>query len=165
MDVVLERFGFDGVENTLQAMGASVRPPRVFELWADITDDLIGAERRLFASERGWKDIKTSTIQRKSRDKDPKVRANNYKTNVGTGALRDHMTSKGPGAQPLRENASGLDFGLNDQSDVFYGKFQVRAGRDPRISKGAANRIAKGRIQDHIGHVIGGDFGTGSGQR
>ena len=74
MDVVLERFNFEHVENVLEQLGEKVQPPLVFDLWGDILDDTLVAERRLFATERGWKDIKTSTIQRKSRDKDPRVR-------------------------------------------------------------------------------------------
>src|SRR5689334_13197471 len=113
MDVVLERFNFEHVENVLEQLGEKVQPPLVFDLWGDILDDTLVAERRLFATERGWKDIKTSTIQRKSRDKDPRVRANSYKTNRATGALERHMTTKGAGAQPLAMDADELRVGLD----------------------------------------------------
>lgn len=150
MDVTLERFNFENVENLLEALGQRAVPPQVFDLWDDMLGDVLVAERKLFTSERGWKDIKTSTVQRKSRDKDPRVRANSYKTNVATGALRAHMTSRGPRAQPLKLDADELRVGISDSSDVFYGRFQAAQGRDPLVSKAVIRRIASQRIRDHL---------------
>lgn len=151
MDVVLERFNFENVDDLLERLGARARPPLVLQMWGQILDDTLVAERRLFATERGWKDIKTSTIQRKSRDKDPKIRANNYKTNIGTGALRDFMTSRSPGAQPLKLDADELRIGIpGGQSDVYYGRFQAKQGRDPRVSRAVTKRIASKRILEHL---------------
>lgn len=151
MDVVLERFNFEHVEDILDRLGARARPPLVFQLWGRMLDDLLVSERRLFASERGWKDIKTSTVQRKSRDKDPRIRANNYRTNVATGALRDFMTTRGPGAQPLQLDADELRIGIpGGRSDVFYGAIQAKEGRDPRVSRAVTRRVASKRILEHL---------------
>jgi hypothetical protein len=150
MDVVLERFNFENIENLLEDLGHRAVAPAVFGLWDSMLGDVLVAERRLFATERGWKDIKTSTVQRKSRDKDPRVRANSYRTNVGTGALRAHMTSKGPSAQPLKLDADELRIGIADRSDVFYGRFQAAQGRDPLVSKAVIRRIASQRIREHL---------------
>jgi hypothetical protein len=150
MDVVLERFNFESVEDLLEELGERAQAPAVLGLWQGMLGDVLVAERRLFSSERGWKDIKTSTVQRKSRDKDPRVRANNYRTNVATGALRAHMTSRGPSAQPLKLDADELRVGIASNSDVFYGRFQARQGRDPLVSKAVIRRIAGKRIREHL---------------
>jgi hypothetical protein len=150
-DVVLERFNFENVESLLEALGARARPPLVFDLWGDVLDDVLVSERRLFQTGRGWKDIKTSTVQRKNRDNDPRVRANSYRTNIATGALRDFMTTRGPSAQPLTLDADELRIGIpGGQSDAFYGRFQASEGRDPRVSRAVIRRIASKRILEHL---------------
>jgi hypothetical protein len=150
-DVVLERFNFENAENLLEALGARARPPLVFDLWGDVLDDVLVSERRLFQTGRGWKDIKTSTVQRKNRDKDPRVRMNSYRTNIATGALRDFMTTRGPSAQPLALDADELRIGIpGGRSDVFYGRFQASQGRDPRVSRNVIRRIASKRILEHL---------------
>jgi hypothetical protein len=165
MDVVLERFNFENVEDLVEQLGARARPPLVLEIWEGMLEDLLGAERRLFDTARGWKDIKTSTVQRKNRDKDPRVRSNSYRTNIATGELRDFMTSRGPRAQPLELDADELRIGIPaGQSGAYYGRFQAREGRDPLVSRAIVRRIASSRVRDHLlGHTISGDFGTGSG--
>jgi hypothetical protein len=155
MDVTLERFNFENVESLIEALGQRAQSPAVLGMWSDMLGDVLTAERRLFATGRGWKDIKTSTVQRKSRDKDPRVRANSHRTNVATGALRDFMTSRGPSAQPLKLDANELRIGIpGGRSDVFYGRFQANAGRDPLVSRAVIRRIAGARIREHLmGHA------------
>jgi hypothetical protein len=60
------------------------------------------------------------------------------------------MTSKGPSAQPLKVDADELRIGIADRSDVFYGRFQARQGRDPLVSKAVIRRIASQRIREHL---------------
>lgn len=151
MDVVLERYRFREVEDLIEQLGARARPPLVLQLWGRILDDSLQAERRLFQSERGWKDIETSTVQRKARDKDPRVRANSYKTNRATGTLEAFMTTRSPSAQPLHLDADELRIGIPaGQSVAFYGRFQAAQGRDPRVSKAVMRRIASKRILEHL---------------
>lgn len=151
MDVILERFGFENVENLLDELGDKAQPPKIVGLWGEILDDTLIAERRLFATGRGWKDTKTATKQRKARDKDPRVRANAGRVNVASGALRDFMTSKGPAAQPLKMDADELRIGIpGGRHGVYYGRFQAKHGRDPRVSKRVIHRIASKRILQHL---------------
>lgn len=150
-DVVLERFNFKDVEDLLERLGARARPPLVLQMWGEILDDTLVAERKLFATGRGWTPDKDVTKGRKARDKDPRVRANSNKTNVGSGALRDFMTRRGPGAQPLKLDADELRIGIpGGQSPVYYGRFQQKQGRDPRVSKAVIRRIASKRILEHL---------------
>jgi hypothetical protein len=155
VDLELRAFGVEDAARRIDLLGDRTRAPTVLTLWSGLLEDLLGAERKLFRTERGWKDIKTVTIQRKGRDKDPRVRANNYKTLRGTGRLEDFLTHRGQGRQPLDFGANGFLLGIpRGQSPVFYGAIQKKRGRNPIVSKGIAKRIAGPRVRDFL---MGGD--------
>lgn len=151
MDVVFERFNFAAVEDLLEALGDRARPPRIFDVWNDILDETLVAERRLFSTARGWPDTKDATKARKRRDKDPQVRANADKVNVASGAMRDFMTTRSPSAQPLKMDADELRIGIpGGRSDIFYARFQQQHGRDPRVSRAVIRRIVNQRMLEHL---------------
>lgn len=154
MDVVLDQRGLDGAGDLLQRLGGLFEPPRVHLLWDHILDDTLTAERRLFQTGGGWAPDKPATVARKRRDKDPRVRANANKTNVGTGQLRDFMTTRGAGAQPLKMDADELRIGIpGGRSDVFYANTQSLRRRDPRVSKETVRRIVSRNIARHLNRL------------
>lgn len=114
-----------------------------------ISDELLAAETRLFNTGRGLRDIKTSTVQRKNRDPDPRVRANSYRTLVARGFLRDWLTSDR--RQPLRATRSEMLFGLPEgRGALYYGRIQAKRGRNPVVPRRTVSRIARPIIRDQI---------------
>src|SRR4051794_33037737 len=78
--------------------------------WDNVTDELLRDETRLFRTGAGVKPIKTATVVRKRRDRDPRVRANAAKALVARGFLSDFLTSHRD--QPLQSTRSTMRFGL-----------------------------------------------------
>lgn len=111
------------------------------------TDRLIEAEKRLFASKGRLKPGKQATIARKARDKDPKVRANAHNVLQATGDLEEFLTTKGPGAQPIKLTSDELLFGVpGGQHKFHYARYQVKHGRNPLVSASTVRRYAKTEI-------------------
>lgn len=123
-----------------QAARRSLNPEPAFQA---ITDRLIDAERRLFATHRGMDPLTAATRARKARDPRPHVRANATTPLVATGTLERFLTTKGPGAQPVRLTSSELVFGVpGGRHDLHYARYQAKRGRDPLVSRAVLDRWA-----------------------
>lgn len=123
-----------------------------------IASEVIAGEKVLFAS-RNVRPLAPSTVERKLRDRNPRVRSNARRARVGTGLLRSTLTSRGPAArahgQILEIDRDGLRFGIRGGSAVGYGILsQTGDSRQPRrqvIKLSRAARLhAKSILRDHI---------------
>jgi hypothetical protein len=110
---------------------------------------VVSAETRLFSTGRGLRDIKTSTVQRKNRDPDPRVRSNSYRTLIARGTLRDWLTSRR--TQPLTSGRDEMLFGLpRTGTTLYYGRVQAGRGRNPVVPRRTIGRVARPIIRDHL---------------
>jgi hypothetical protein len=130
--------------NLLAGRATDMRPA-----FSRITGELLAAETRLFNTGRGLRDIKTSTVQRKNRDPDARVRHNSYRTLVARGFLRDWLTSSRD--QPLENTRSTMLFGLPEgRTTLYYGRLQAKKGRNPVVPRRTVSRVARPIIRDHL---------------
>jgi hypothetical protein len=130
-----------------QVASRALNPEPAFDA---ITDRLIESEKRLFSSARVKPD-KPATVKRKARSKDPRVRANAHNTLVATGALEKFLTTKAPGAQPIRLTKDELVFGVpGGRHDFHYARYQVKHGRNPLVSASTVRRYASSELGSFI---------------
>lgn len=149
MNLELTATGVTRAGRRIDLLAERARDPRA--AFERITDELTGAERRLFSTGRGMRDIRTSTVQRKSRDPDPRVRMNSYRTMVATGALRQYLTTRGSGAQPWRLSRDELGFGLpRGRTGFYYARLQAKRGRNAVVPRRTVARVSRPIIRDFL---------------
>lgn len=130
-----------------------INPEPAFD---NITDRLIDAEKRRFRSS-GLKDTKDATKQRKARDKSATVRANANRVLVSSGKLEHFLTTKGPGAQPIKLTKDELLFGVpGGRHEFHYARYQAKHGRNPLVSADVVRRWAGRELSAHIFRATGG---------
>jgi hypothetical protein len=62
---------------------------------------------------------------------------------VATGALERFLTTKGPGAQPIKLTKDELVFGVpGGRHDFHYARYQAKHGRNPLVSASTVRRFA-----------------------
>lgn len=116
-----------------------------------VTDELIVAERRLFASKARIKPDKEATKERKRRDKRAAVRGNAENPLKATGALERFLTTHAPGAQPITLTSDELVFGVpGGRHDFHYARYQAKHGRNPLVSAAVVRRAALAELGDFL---------------
>lgn len=143
MRLDIEATGVTQAGERVTLIGDRARDPR--PVLSEIADELLGAERRLFATGRGWAPLKRSTVQRKAREGlDPRPLH-------ATGRLERALSVRGAPGQLLQITRDELRVGLpRGRSVAFYGRFQKARGRDPLVSRAIVTRIASPRLRDWL---------------
>lgn len=106
-----------------------------------VADLLMAQSRRRWNTEPGWRPLEWSTVQRKARSKDPRVRANAHHTLRATGALERALTVWGAPGQKLVTTDDELAFGIyvggelkggHRAADVWYGVIAQKGVGEPK---------------------------------
>jgi hypothetical protein len=125
-----------------------VNPEPAFDA---VTDKLIAAEKRLFGSNTRLKPLKKATVKRKARSKDAHTRAHANDPLSATGKLERFLTTKAPGAQPIKLTKDELLFGVpGGRHEFHYARYQAKHGRNPLVSAAVIRRAAGAALANHL---------------
>lgn len=146
MDIEITSTGAGVAAAVLTELGDRALDPRpAFE---QATVYLVAAEQRRFTA---LGRAKEATRESKTRDSDPRVRANAARAGVATGELREYMTTKGPRAQPAKLTKRELIFGVPRKHKLSVrATALVRSGHNPLVSRDVARRWVTLALKEYL---------------
>lgn len=159
--LTLDEVGSDLAAGKLERLADNAEDTMRF--FRTVSELLMAQSRRRWNTEPGWRPLEVSTIRRKARSKDPRVRANASQTLRATGALERALTVWGAPGQKLVIDRDELAFGiyvggeLKDGSraaDVWYGVIHQKGiGVDKRLilkATGSTTRRVEQALHDQL---------------
>jgi hypothetical protein len=155
--LTVEETGSAHVEAMLERLASNAEETRRF--FQKVADLLMEQSRRRWNTEPGWRPLEWSTIKRKARSKDPRVRANAHQTLRATGALERALTVWGAPGQKYEVRDDEMAFGIYvggekkggiRAADVWYGVIAQKGVGEPKREILKATRATRRRVEEAL---------------